>query len=211
MTEMLRTLLCGALLITAIPALADDAPVSRVPRISDHPSDPVLKQLFDDTRARGGQIINLHLVQGHAPKLAKARREMAYAIRFETVTPALMREVAIIRTGQIVGSTYEHNQHVPLAKACGFSDAQLNALESWKASNLFDDRTRALLGYVDAVVGNRGDVDDATYGAFAKHFTPQEIVEITMIVGNYVATGLLTKALKVQVETDGRGAVRGRC
>mgnify|MGYP003337459316 CR=1 FL=1 len=57
MTEMLRTLLCGALLITAIPALADDAPVSRVPRISDHPSDPVLKQLFDDTRARGGQII----------------------------------------------------------------------------------------------------------------------------------------------------------
>jgi hypothetical protein len=32
-----------------------------------------------------------------------------------------------------------------------------------------------------------------------------------MIVGNYVATGLLTKALKVQVETDGRGAVRGRC
>ena len=57
MTEMLRTLLCGALLITAIPALADDAPVSRVPRISDHPSDPVLKQLFDDTRARGGQIL----------------------------------------------------------------------------------------------------------------------------------------------------------
>jgi alkylhydroperoxidase family enzyme len=211
MTEMLRTLLCGALLAVAVPALAEDAPVSRVPRISDHPTDPVLKQMFDDTRVRGGQIINIYLVQGHAPKLAKARREVAYAIRFETVTPALMREVAIIRTGQIVGSTYEHNQHVPLAKACGFSDEQLNALPSWKASNLFDDKTRSLLGYVDAVVGNRGEVDDATYDAFAKNFTPQEIVEITMIVGNYVATGLLTKALKVQAETDGRASVRSRC
>ena len=61
------------------------------------------------------------------------------------------------------------------------------------------------------MVGKGGEVDDATYDALARRFSPQEIVELTIIVGNYYATGLLTKALKVQVETDGRGAVRGRC
>ena len=133
------TLLIGALLVMtlSIPAQAQE-PVSRLPRISDQPVDPLLKALFDDTRARGGQILNLHLTQGHAPKLAKARREMAYALRFETITQPLLREIAILRTGQLLGSEYEHNQHVPLAKACGMTDSQLGALANWKASNLFD-------------------------------------------------------------------------
>src|SRR5437870_13841932 len=100
MTEMLRLLLCGALLalVVLVPLRAEDTPVSRLPPISDQPTDPVLKQMFDDTRARGGQILNLHLTQAHAPKLAKARREMAYALRFETILPPLLREIAILRT-----------------------------------------------------------------------------------------------------------------
>ena len=64
---------------------------------------------------------------------------------------------------------------------------------------------------MDAVAGNRVEVDDVTYNQFAKFFNPQEIVEITLAIGTYYSTGLLTKALRVKVETDGRGAVRGKC
>ena len=40
---------------------------------------------------------------------------------------------------------------------------------------------------------------------------PQEIVEITYTVGSYYANGLLTKALRIEVETDGRETVAGKC
>jgi hypothetical protein len=56
-----------------------------------------------------------------------------------------------------------------------------------------------------------GNVDDATYANLAKFFTPQEIVEISFTVANYYGTGLFTKSLKIEVETDGRLTVAGKC
>jgi alkylhydroperoxidase/carboxymuconolactone decarboxylase family protein YurZ len=56
-----------------------------------------------------------------------------------------------------------------------------------------------------------GDVDDTTYAALAQHVSPQEIVEITMTVGSYYANGLLTKALRIETEQDGRLTVAGKC
>jgi alkylhydroperoxidase family enzyme len=60
-------------------------------------------------------------------------------------------------------------------------------------------------------VAHGGNVDDATFDNFAKFFTPQEIVEITFIVGSYYSTSLFIKALKIEVETDGRLTVAGKC
>ena len=47
-------------------------------------------------------------------------------------------------------------------------------------------------------------VDDATFAALEKFFTPEEIVEISYTVGSYYATGLVLKALRMEIETDGR-------
>ena len=85
------------------------------------------------------------------------------------------------------------------------------ALPDWRTSELFDDKQRALLAYTEALDTHGGDVDDATYAAFAKQFTPREIVELTITVVTYYGTGQLTKALRVKPESDGRQAVKGNC
>jgi alkylhydroperoxidase family enzyme len=92
-----------------------------------------------------------------------------------------------------------------MMKMCGFSGEQIAQVATWLTSNLFDEKQRALLSYVERHGGN---VDDATFNNFAKLFTPQEIVEITFTVGS---TGPFTKALKIEVETDGRLTVAGKC
>jgi alkylhydroperoxidase family enzyme len=90
-----------------------------------------------------------------------------------------------------------------MALTAGITQAQLDALADWQQSVLFDDRQRALLAYVEAVAGG-GDVDNATFAALARHFTPQEIVELTVTVASYYGTALIIKALRIEVETDGR-------
>jgi alkylhydroperoxidase family enzyme len=95
-------------------------------------------------------------------------------------------------------------------KLCGYSDAQIAAVPSWRGSPLFDDKQRALLAYVEQVA-HGGNVDDATFAALSKQFSSQEIVEITMTVGSYYSTGLFTKALRIEVEQDGRLTVAGKC
>jgi 4-carboxymuconolactone decarboxylase len=183
--------------------------ISRLPPLPQ-PLDPILQEMFDKRRAQGGAIINLQMTTGHAPKFARAASAMAFTIRFDAKTPRRLLELAIMRTAEIVGSTYEINQHIPLAKMCGYSDAQIAALPTWQASTFFDDKERATLAYVEEMA-HGGDVTDATFAALQKFFTPQEIVEITYTVGNYYANGLLTKALRIEVETDGRETVAGKC
>ena len=177
--------------------------VSRLPPLPDPPTDPILKELQEDTRSRGGEVINLHLTLGHAPKIAKARRALSGALRREAVTPRIVRELVIMRTAQIVRSDYEMNQHIPMALKSGLTQQQLNELAKWRDSKLFDERQRAVLAYLEQLLAG-GDVDDNTFAALAKHFSPQEIIEISVTATNYYGTGLLARALRIQIEMDGR-------
>jgi 4-carboxymuconolactone decarboxylase len=187
----------------------EERQVSRLPPLPQ-PLDPILQEMFAKRRAQGGDIINLQIATGHAPQFTRAASAMAFTIRFDATTPRRLRELIILRTAQIVGSAYEINQHVPLMKMCGFSDAQIAALPHWQASGLFDDKERATLAYVEQMA-HGGDVDDATFAGLEKFFAPREIVEITYTIGSYYANGLLTKALRIEVENDGRETVAGKC
>ena len=105
--------------------------VSRLPPLPDPPTDPILLELQEDTRSRGGEVINLHLTLGHAPKIAKARRALSGALRREAVTPRVLRELVIMRTAQIVRSDYEMNQHIPMSLKSGLTQQQLDQLANW--------------------------------------------------------------------------------
>jgi alkylhydroperoxidase family enzyme len=207
------TMLCVALLSLffsdLVPAAEEQQQVSRLPPLPQ-PLDPLLQEMFNKRHAMGGAIINLTLTQAHAPKSVEASGAMAFAIRFDAVTPRNLRELAIFRTAEIVGSEYELNQHTPLMKMCGYSGEQIAEVASWQKSNLFDDKQRALLGYVEQMA-HGGNVDDMIFADLAKFFTPKEIVEISFTVSHYYGTGLLTKALKIEVETDGRLTAAGKC
>jgi 4-carboxymuconolactone decarboxylase len=208
-----RKTMCCILLAMVMAApfafAQEQVQVSRLPPLPQ-PLDPILQDMFDKRRAMGGAIINLTLTTGHAPKFTRASGVMALTIRFETNTPRRLIELVIFRTAQIVGSSYELNQHTPLMKMCGYTDQQIGEIANWQRSATFDDTQRAALAYVEQMT-HGGNVDDPTFAELSRLFTPQQIVEISYTVGTYYSTGLLTKALKIQPETDGRLTVAGQC
>jgi alkylhydroperoxidase family enzyme len=185
--------------------------ISRLPALTS-PLDPSTQKLLDETRSKGGQIINLHLTYAHAPKIGAANLTMAYALRFDSISPRVLREVAIIRTAQLMESKYEINQHYPLGLICGLSKEQINHMPVWREhGDMFDARQKAVMAYTEAMLGNKGEVDDATYQTLSNLFSSREIVELTMAISAYTSTALFTKALKTQIEPDGRFAAVGKC
>jgi alkylhydroperoxidase family enzyme len=184
--------------------------VSRLPPLPE-PIDPIVLGLFEDTLARGGPILSLHLVQAHAPKLARARRPYTTALRNECAAPRLLREVAIVRACQIVGCDYELVQHGPMVLAAGFSQAQYDALVDWRSrSDLFDARERALLAYLDCLGLAKGEVDDATFAGMERHFSPQEILELTLCFTSYYGSGLMMRALRIAIDAPEKKAMPGK-
>jgi alkylhydroperoxidase family enzyme len=184
--------------------------VSRLPPLPE-PLDPIIEQLFEDTTSRGGHILNLHLTKAHAPKLSQAGRGFSRALRSECVSPRLLREIAIVRVSMIVGCAYETHHHHPLMLQAGASEAQFQALKDWRPqSHLFDEAQRALLAYVDCLALNKGEVDDATFAAMEKHFSPREILELTLCATYYYGSGLCMKALKIKIDDDHKKAAPGK-
>ncbi len=180
------------------------ASIARLPAISEDSPDPDIVALFEKSRREGGQIINLQLMLGHAPKIARACHALAYTIRTETKTSRRLIELAILHTAELIASEYELNQHRPMGIACGITEEQQAALPKWRNSKLFPENERALLAYVEQMVERRGDVDDATFAALARHFDPPQIVELTITIGSYLSTGMFLRALRVKVDPPGR-------
>ena len=211
---MRRFLVAGSALAVAffaLPVAAEDAPIARVPAVTEQSDDPAVKAFFENAHAKGIKPINLQLVLQQAPPLAKASGEGAYAIRFSLKVPRPYRELTILRTVQNWEGHYEFNQHHPMALACGFSEAQINGLAHWRTSKLFDAKQRAVLAYVDQITKRPGKVSDATFVELGKYFPPNEIVELSLTAGQYMGTAAFTNAIKLQIETDGRQAEIGKC
>jgi alkylhydroperoxidase family enzyme len=160
--------------------------VSRLPPLPD-PLPAAVQELFAERIKRSGRILNIHHTFGHAPKLSWAS------------TPRLYIEIAIVRAAQLARGVYELQQHKPMLLAEGFAPQKLDALETWRTSALFDEKERALLGYVDEMA-DHGNVADATFDAIGRFFTPTQIMELSFAVGSYYGTALIMNALQIKLE-----------
>jgi alkylhydroperoxidase family enzyme len=124
---------------------------------------------------------------------------MAMGLRYDTATPRLFIELAIVRAGQNARGIYELQQHKPMLLAEGYSLKKYNALAKWRTSKLFDDKERAVLAYTDQV-SKFGDVKDKVFKALERHFSAQQIMELTFAIGSYYGTALIMNALKIRLE-----------
>ncbi len=73
------------------------------------------------------------------------------------------------------------------------------ALANWSSSNLFTEKQRALLAYVDAMTRDI-DVPDAIFAEVRQYFGERQIVELTMLISAYNMLTRFLKALKVDPE-----------
>ena len=110
-----------------------------------------------------------------------------------------LREIAILRTAKVTRSTYEWTQHVPIARACGVSDEQIAAMESWQGAKCFDEIERLVLTLTDEV---SRDVKGRkqTLEALKKHLDATELVELILSIGFWGMVARLLETTEVDLE-----------
>lgn len=114
--------------------------------------------------------------------------------------PANFREAVIIRCAALLDCPYELVQHRPEALRFGNSEAVVNAITDVLHKHEFDDPAIAtLMGYVDSAVKNI-EADDASLDAVRKHFSDDQVAEITLIIGHYVMNAIFVKSLRVPLD-----------
>ena len=107
----------------------------------------------------------------------------------------------------MLDAPYVWTRHLPLARDCGVTEEQIDALASWPDNAAFTPAQRAALGFTEQAV-RQSPIDDGAAAELRRHFSAREIVELAMVVGFYVSTALFIKALAVPAENwldPGRG------
>ena len=112
---------------------------------------------------------------------------------------ARLRELAILRTAKVSKSVYEWTQHVPIAKAAGVTNEQVEAIENWERAQCFSEVDRLVLKFTDEVAR---DVKGAraTIEALQKHMGTTEIVELVMSIGFWGMVARLLETTEVDLE-----------
>lgn len=202
MRKFLPWLLNAILLVAVIGVSAQNKETSRVPLVSDQTTDPDVQKIFQATLSRGGYILNLNRMIANAPKLMAPAGAYARALRYTSDDiPRGYRELMIVRTLQVEGGDYESALHTYMARSCGVSQAQIDALPRWQKSNLFDEKEKAMLAFSDQMDTRQG-VDDATYNKLASLFTPRQIVELSLTGGWYIGHSHESRALHLPIDSD---------
>ena len=174
--------------------------MARVPLIEEK-EHPELSELIGKIKgARGGRLINIYRLMLHTPALAGAWFDLNQAVRYGTEIDGQCRELAVIRVAILNKVEYVVHAHGPAyALKEGLTPAQVEALADWRSSNLFTDKQRALLGYVDSMTRDI-DVPDTLFAEIRKHFSERQTVELTMLISAYNMFTRFFKALKVDPE-----------
>ncbi|MEN9646400.1 MAG: hypothetical protein RL238_3069 [Actinomycetota bacterium] len=96
--------------------------------------DAIPADLRDAVTARGS--INVYRMVTHSPGLAPAFLGLADAVLRANSLPADLRELAIVRVGHTYHAAYEIHHHERIGRACGLTDAALDAARTGDSSAL---------------------------------------------------------------------------
>jgi alkylhydroperoxidase family enzyme len=151
-------------------------------------------------RALGVEVSDLYRALGNNPPLLGAWIELAWGLREHAGTPRSMRELMILRSAQIHGAGYQWDDHLRMAFDAGVTEAQVEALDSWRASPFFDPATRAALALMEQMI--EGMVGEETLKELAAHFDPTERVELIVTAGFYCMVPRVLDALRLN-DSDG--------
>lgn len=175
--------------------------MSRIPFVPEDPANPEVAEVFGRLRRRwqGAPVLHLYRLLGWAPRLVGPWLDFASALRFKVTSSAGLRELMIVRSGQLLGAEYEWKHHWVIALEAGVPERKLEALGDWRSSTLFDANERALLALADDTALGAG-ASEETMRELASRFPNEEIVEFVVTAGYYAGVARIINSLGVQIE-----------
>jgi alkylhydroperoxidase family enzyme len=70
-----------------------------------------------------------------------------------------------------------------------------DAVERWRTTDAFDDRTRLAAEYAERYATDHHGIDDEFWSRMTAHYSQNEIVELSMSIGSWLAFGRLNRVL----------------
>jgi alkylhydroperoxidase family enzyme len=169
---------------------------------------PQPQDLLDAILARrGGTLINLDKALLWSEPLARGWNTYLKAVRTDLPTSRKLRELGICTVALLTGAHYEYHHHAPDFLKAGGTQAQLDALKAFAATDPRGIPADPSLDAVDRLVIRYAaqmtldvKVSDEVFDGLRQHFDETGIVELTSAIATYNMVARFLVALGITPE-----------
>ena len=119
-----------------------------------------------------------------------------YITRESSLSPR-HREILVLRTGWLHGSEYVWSEHAAMARAAGFTAADLRRIAQGPDAPGWDPFEATLVRLADQLFRN-SSIDDSTWNALSAAYDTFHLLDAVMTVADFATTALLYNSLGVQ-------------
>lgn len=141
------------------------------------------------------------------PKLWDKMIELTLEIQGANATLDLRdRKLAILRSGWLCQAPYEFGEHANQSRRAGFTDEEIERIAVGSSAPEWSDHERAILRAVEELHAN-AMVSDETWAVLAKRLDEHQLVELLILIGQFVATAYFQNSLRLRLEPGNEGLV----
>jgi AhpD family alkylhydroperoxidase len=143
-----------------------------------------------------GALGELYPMLLHNPAIAEGMISLGNGVRKQSSLSPKLRELVICRVGILNEAHYEVLRHREIARSLGESEGRLEELTAWESSERFDAAERSALRLADEMTRSVM-VSDNVFDDLRRHFSDQQILELTVTAAYYNMVSRILVALQI--------------
>ncbi len=160
--------------------------------------DPATQSIEVRDRLKRIGSLNVTRMMSYAEAPMMAYSKLGTTLLLRGKLDPVLREIVILRIGQLCESAYEWHQHVSVARAVGMDESTLKAVEDLAFDRLTEEQQAAVAIAEDIKL--RSGASPETFARAQRFFSPEQLVEICLVAGHYIMTAGLLLTFDVEIE-----------
>lgn len=147
--------------------------------------------------------LNIFRMLGHAGDMLDAFTKFGNAILVHSDLDPTLREIAIVRTGVLKGSSYEVHQHERISRQLGMAEDKIKAIHEGPNAAAFNALEKMVMALTDDIVAHTR-ASDATFNPLSAKLPPKQMQELVLTIGFYTAVCYFLETFDVDIEEKGK-------
>jgi 4-carboxymuconolactone decarboxylase len=179
-----------------------DARHGRIPLPEREDLSPEQRRVYDESvKGPRGMVVGPLRAVIHSPDLADRWQKLGEFVRYRTVLPMRLKELAIVISARHWNSEVEWAIHARIARDAGVPEPILAAILARRLPE-FDTKDDAEVYEFTRQLQSTGRVDDAAYARVRTRWGDTGIVELTALIGYYTMVAMMLNTHHVPLPPD---------
>jgi uncharacterized peroxidase-related enzyme len=143
---------------------------------------PEVHETYEGMTKRFGKVPNIFATMAHRPNVLKNFLPFYGAVMDEGTVEPRYKELAYLKTSLLNGCEYWTRAHIASAKRIGVTGEQIQALQFYERSPLFDEKDKATILYAERVTRGASAIRTGALEELRKFYDEGQIVELTLVI-----------------------------